>query len=88
MPNIKNASIRNATEKNGNHKDDDIQCDIWQAWIHLKCNRLNHIDYKYLQRSSDPWFCLCCCSLIYQFGFLTNKDFSSYLYTSSTSFNF
>ena len=54
MPNIKNAIIRNATEKNGNHKDDDIQCDIWQAWIHLKCNRLNHIDYKYLQRSSDP----------------------------------
>ena len=45
----------------------------------LKNNKLNHIDYKYLQGSSDPWFCLYCCSSIFPFGFLTNKDFSSTL---------
>ena len=47
--------------------------------MHLKCNKLNHIDYKYLQRSIDLWFCLYCCSSIFLFRFLTNKDFSSTL---------
>ena len=34
-----------------NIKDTDsaAQCDISQFWIHMKCNNLNHIDYKYLQ---------------------------------------
>ena len=30
------------------------QCDICQSWVHMKCNKLNHIDYKYLQGSNDP----------------------------------
>ena len=24
------------------------ECDICQFWIHMKCNNLNHNDYKYL----------------------------------------
>ena len=58
MPNLRNASTINIVFLSCNisvtDKDDDIQCDICQAWIHLKCNKLNHIDYKYLQGSSDP----------------------------------
>ena len=70
-------------------KDDAIQCDVCQDWIHLKGNKLNHIDYKYLHGSSDPWFCLYCCSSVSPFGFLTNKDFSStLLYSRNVSENF
>ena len=95
MPNLRNASTSNIVflscnicEKSVSDKDDAIQCDICQAWIHLKCNKLNHIDYKYLQGSSDPWFCLYCCSSIFPFGFLTNKDFlSNSLYSRNVSEN-
>ena len=86
MSNTKNASTgnivfpsRSVCEKSVDDKDDAFQCDICQAWIHLKYNKLNHIDYKYLLRSSNPWFRLYCCSSIFIFGFLTNKDFSSTL---------
>ena len=36
---------------NTNIKDTDsaAQCHICQFWIDMKCNNLNHIDYKYLQ---------------------------------------
>ena len=86
MPNIRNASTSNMVfllcnicEKSVSDKEDAIQCDICQTWIHLKCNKLNHIYYKYLQGSSDPWFSFYCCSSVFPFGFLTNKDFSSTL---------
>ena len=70
-------------EKSVSDKDDAIQ-----AWIHLKCNKLNHIDYKYLQGSSDPWFCLYCCSTIFPFGLLSNKEFLSIsLYSRNMSEN-
>ena len=40
------------------------------------CNKLNLADYKYLQGSTDPWFCLSSCSVIFPFGNLADKDFS------------
>ena len=43
----------------------------------MKCNNLNHIDYKYLQGSNDPWFCISCCNEIFPFGTLANKNFLS-----------
>ena len=58
--------------KNINNKDAAIQCDICQFWVHLGCNKLNLVDYRYLQGSTDPWFC----STILAFGNLTDKDFS------------
>ena len=85
MPNIRNASASNIVflcnicEKRVSDKNDAIQCYIYQAWIHLKCNKVNHINYKYLQGSSDPWFCLYCCRSIFPFRFSTNKGFSSTL---------
>ena len=62
---------------NINNKDRAVQCDICQFWIHIKCNKLNHIDYKYLQGSNDPWYCSSCCDEILPFGTSTNKNFLS-----------
>ena len=61
--------------KNINDGDAAIQCDICQFWVHLRCNKLNLVDYKYPQGSTDPWFCLSCCSVILPFRNLTDKDF-------------
>ena len=52
-----------------------LQCDICQFWVHLRCNKPNLVDYKYFQGSTDPWFCLSCCSTNLPFGNLTDKDF-------------
>ena len=41
----------------------------------MKCNNLNHLDYKFLQGSSYPWFCISCCNKIVLFGTLANKTF-------------
>ena len=60
---------------NVNNRDSAAQCDICQSWVHIKYNKLNHIDYKYLEGSNEPWYCLSCCSKIFSFGTLTNKDF-------------
>ena len=71
---------------NTNIKDTDsaTQCDICQFWIHMKCNNLNHIDYKYLQGSNDPWFCISCCNEIFPFGTLGNKNFLSMMMVNSS----
>ena len=60
------------------------QCDICRPWVHTKCNKLNHIDYKYLQGSNDPWYCLSCCSNIFPFGTQTNKEFISSITTTNS----
>ena len=70
---------------NVNNKDAAARCDICQSWVHMKSNRLNHIDYKYLPGSNDPCYCLSCCSKIFPFGPQTNKDFSSSI-TATNSF--
>ena len=48
----------------------------------MKCSKLNHIDYNYLQGSNDP--CLSGCSKIFPFGKLANKNLISSL-TKSVS---
>ena len=61
---------------NNKNKDSAVQCGICQFWIHIKCNKLDHIDYKYIQGSNDPWYCISCCDKI-PFGTLTNNNFLS-----------
>ena len=60
---------------NVNNKDSLVQFDICQSWVHIKCNKLNLIDYKYLQGSNEPWYCLSCCRKVFPFGTLANKNF-------------
>ena len=69
--------------KNINDSDAAIQSDICQFWVHLRCNKLNLVDYKYLQGSADPWFCLSCCSTILTFGNFTDKDLSYLVFIKS-----
>ena len=69
---------------NAKDTDNAAQCDICQFWIHMKCNNLNHIDYKYLQGSNDPWFCITCCNEIFSFGLIVNKKFLSLMMVSSS----
>ena len=70
---------------NVNNKDSTTQCDICQSWVHVKCNKLNHTDYKYHQASNDPWYCLSCCSKMFPFGTITNKEFISFIITNTLS---
>ena len=63
--------------KNVNDNDQAIQCELCNYWIHINCNNLNYIDYKFLQNSNDPWYCILCCSQIFPFNSMkSNKNFS------------
>ena len=48
----------------------------------MKCSKLNHIDYNYLQGSNDP--CLSVCSKVLPFGTLVIKNLISSI-TNSVS---
>ena len=54
--------------------DSASQCDTCQFWIHMECN-LNHTDFKYLQGTNNPLFCISCCNEIFPFETLANKIF-------------
>ena len=62
--------------KNVHDKDKAVQCDLCELWIHIKCNNLNYLDYRYLQNCDESWYCIECCSTIFPFNSLTsNKNF-------------
>ena len=62
--------------KNVQDKDEAIQCNICELWIHIKCNNLNYLDYRYLQNCDESWYCIACCSTIFPFNSLSsNKKF-------------
>ena len=63
-------------KNNVTNSDQAIQCDLCDSWVHIKCNDLNYIDYKFPQNSNDPWFCILCCSEIFPFSTVKNKNFS------------
>ena len=71
-------------ENNVTYCDQAIQCDLCDSWVHIKCNDLNYIDYKFLQNSNDPWFCISCCSEIFPFSTVKNKTFISNFYDSNS----
>ena len=53
-----------------------VQCDLCELWVHIKCNNLNYLDYRYLQNSNESWYCIECCSTIFPFNSLSsNKNF-------------
>ena len=68
-------------------KEDSIYCGKCNLWVHIKCNNLNYIDYKYLSGNGDPWFCLSCNSLLFPFGTLHNKKFMHHILNSSNMKN-
>ena len=54
-------------------KDKVVQCDICEFWIHIKCNNLNYLDYRYLQNCDESWYCIECCSTIFPFNSLSSS---------------
>ena len=53
-----------------------VPCDLCELWVHIKCNNLNYLDYRYLQNSNESWYCIECCSTIFPFNSLSsNKNF-------------
>ena len=63
--------------------DQAIQYDLCDPWVQIKCNDLNYIDYKSLQNFNDFWFCISCCSKIFSFHAVQNKNFISHFYDSN-----
>ena len=57
-------------------KDKGVQFDLCELWVHIKCNNLNYLDYRYLQNSNESWYCIECCSTIFPFNSLFNRNFS------------
>ena len=57
-------------------KDKAVQCDLCELWIHIKCNNLNHLDYRYLQNFNESWYSTECGSTIFPVNSLSsNKIF-------------
>ena len=42
-------------ENNVTNCDQATHCDLCDSWVHIKCRDPNHINYKFLQSSNDPW---------------------------------
>ena len=77
MRNIKNSEFPcRICTKNVHDKDKAVQCVLCKLWIHIKCNNLNYLNYRYLQNCDEYWYCIECCSAIFPFNFLSsNKKF-------------
>ena len=71
--------------KNVDTNDHAVQCDLCNFWIHIKCNNLNDVNYKYLQRLSDSWYCITCSSSRFPLNCLNNDAFSSLIIQNSYS---
>ena len=62
--------------KNVHGKDKAVQRDLYELWIHIKCNDLNCLDYRYLQNCYESWYSIKCCGTIFPFNSLSsNKNF-------------
>ena len=62
--------------KNVLDKNKAVQFNLCEMWIHIKCNNLNYLDYRYLKNCDESWYCIECCSTIYTFNSLSiNKNF-------------
>ena len=62
--------------KNIHGKDKPVQHHLCDFWIHIKCNKLNYLDYRHLQNCGESWYCKECCNTIFPFNSLSsNKNF-------------
>ena len=71
--------------KNVYDKDKVVQCDLCELWIHIKCNNLNYLDYRYLQNCDESWYGIECCSTIFPFNSLTSSKNFLACYTNTDS---
>ena len=54
-------------------KDNDqaIHFDCCNSRIHIKYDKLNYMEYKYLPSVSDPWYCISCRVSVFPLNNLT-----------------
>ena len=54
-----------------------VECDLCELWAHIKCNNLNYLDYRFLQKSSNvSRYCIEFWSTIVPFNpFSSNRNF-------------
>ena len=72
--NIKESSCSHSSLSLGLYLDDKaVQCDLCELCIHIKCNNLNYLDYRYLQNCDESWYCIECCSTIFPFNSLSSN---------------
>ena len=57
--------------KSVHEKDKATQCDLRELWIHINCNNLDYLDYRYLQNCDKCWHCIEYCSTIFPFNSLS-----------------
>ena len=62
--------------KNVSDNDYTISYDLCQKWVHIKCNHINFIEYKYLQGCNEPWYCL---NTLFLFGNLNIQNFLTFI---------
>ena len=75
--------------KNVPDNDKAVQCDLCDFWIHIKCNSLNYLDYRYLQNCDESWHCVECCSSIFPFNSLSSsKNFLACCTSTNSDSNF
>ena len=60
--------------KNVSDKDKAVQCDLCELWVHIKCNNLNYLDYRYLQNSNKSWYCIEYCCNFFFHSLSSNKS--------------
>ena len=71
--------------KNVHGKGKTVQCDLQELLIHIKCNNLNYLEYRYLQNCDESWYCLECCTAISPFNSLSGNKNSLACCTNSDS---
>ena len=54
-------------------KEKAVQRDLCELWIHVKCNNLNYLYYRYLQDYDESWYCVEYCSTMFPFNSLSSK---------------
>ena len=60
--------------KNISEKEKAVQCDLCELCVHIKCNNLNYLDYKYLQNSNESWYYIECSNTIFPFNSLSSNE--------------
>ena len=57
-------------------KDKAVLCDLCELWMHIKCNKLNYLNYRYLHNCDKSWYFIELFSTIFPFNSLfSNKSF-------------
>ena len=70
--------------KNVTDNDNAILRDLCQTWVHIKCNHLNYMDYKYLQDCNESWHCLPCSNTLFPFGNLNHQNSLNFIGNNDT----